>query len=100
MKLKTIEIQQTGIKNIRLIKEIGKLMKYSDFWHFFYEPELIVRVEIKKVRQIKEFLKSKKLSFKVYDYPFPKDKKGYGQGSKSRDIVTTYFDYFVYIFTV
>lgn len=92
---KTILIYQTDPKqNFLLAHWLGYLLKKDKcYFHFLYEPELIVRTDLKGTKIVRKFLKSKKAKFRIYDYPFPKDKKDFGENKKS--VVYKYKDFFM-----
>lgn len=50
----------------------GEYLKDDPLFHFFYEPDIIIRISVEKIlAQVKSYLDSKEISFKVYDYPTP-----------------------------
>lgn len=70
--MKTIHIKT---KNKSIIKKLYRdiLNKDSEF-HFFYEPELIIRTN--KVRKVRKWLHKNKIKHRVYDYPMPVHTEG------------------------
>ncbi len=68
-------------KKLLLKKLFFLFLEEDDSFHFFYEPNLIVRVsEDKILKQITKYLDKRKVKYKIYDYPYPEDKKEYGEG--------------------
>jgi len=65
--MKTVHLET---KNQRLIKKLyqGVLIN-DDKFHFFYEPELVIRVGNKFLRKLVDFIKDNGYEFRVYDYP-------------------------------
>lgn len=77
--MKTIHITEElkiDAQNTLLKELFKKILKNDNEFHFFHEPELVIRVEDKTVDFISEFLVDKRLEFKTYDYPIGKGKKG------------------------
>jgi hypothetical protein len=68
----------------KLIKELyAAFLKNDPLFHFFFEPDLIIRISNHKVLEnIKEHLKKMNLVFEVYGYPSPPpeaNKRRYGE---------------------
>lgn len=81
--MKTIQIKNKGLKyNKLLIKKLSSLFLIGDKdFHFFFEPDLIIRIKNQKtIGKIGRYLYKKKIEFDVYNYP--KTKKGYGEGDR------------------
>lgn len=96
-KLITIHVKQKDKrKNYLLVYDIYKKFPKLMYLHFFYEPDLIMRISTYDKNRISKFLTARKLKFKVYDYPFPKNKKNFGEGRDS--VVYKYFYYFTQLF--
>jgi hypothetical protein len=79
MTLKTIELELLSDSyNKRLVKKIYKLDLY--YFHFFYEPQLIVRVSDTDESKVISYLKKRHIKYEIYDYPngkgFRESKKG------------------------
>ena len=77
--MKTIHIQYLKrSKNKKLIKELYKQFLFKDeLFHFFYEPELIIRVSNKKILEnIEKYLANNLILYKIYDYPKPVKTEG------------------------
>lgn len=83
-----------------LVKELyHAALKDDPKWHFFYEPEIIVRISSKEVLQkVEELLTKKGAKFDVYPYPIPDKQKQKQYGETEGGIVLAYFDLFVSIF--
>jgi hypothetical protein len=66
-----------------ILELYNKFLKNDTLLHYFFEPDLIIRVSNNEVReQIKNYLSSKNISYEVYDYPSPpqaENKKRYGE---------------------
>jgi hypothetical protein len=79
--MKTIEITSKVKSKRKLLKKL-----YHDFlnrdpnWHYFIEPNLIIRTS--KVKEITGYLKFKKLDYLVYPYPYTHSKKQYGESKR------------------
>lgn len=58
-----------------LMKELYDLFLKDDTkFHFFFEPELIIRITNSEcLEKVKKFLQEKEIKFEEYDYPFPPD---------------------------
>lgn len=56
-----------------LIKETYEnCLKDDPKFHFFYEPEIIIRIDSQEcLDKTKSYLASKNIQFEEYDYPFP-----------------------------
>lgn len=68
--MKTIH---TRNKAKTLIKKLYKaVLKDDNQFHFFYEPELIIRVRNKNVEKVTKYLEKQGVKFEVYDYPYPR----------------------------
>lgn len=86
----TIEIHQIDKKqNRRLIIKVASLLSKNEYFHFFYEPRLIVRVRNQSVGKITRYLSKRKIAYNTYPYPFAKNVgkwgtgRGYGEDRKS-----------------
>jgi hypothetical protein len=91
----TIEIQDRNVTaNKKLIKKIFKQLPRNAYFHFLFEPELIIRVKNKERKCIIDYLKRKNIQYRVYSYPFPK--KGFGESKKS--VIYKYQDEFKELF--
>jgi len=75
--MKTIHIKSN---EPGLIVEIYNLfLKDDPDFHFFYEPEIIIRVSVKEIKnRIINFLDKNIISYEEYEYPFPPKGK-YGE---------------------
>src|SRR3990167_5823847 len=82
----TIEIQKIDSQEDRM-----KLVRYlfkeflleDDLFHYFFEPEIIIRVsEPKVLKDIENYLTKKEYKFFIYDYP-AFDKKGFYAANSS-----------------
>ncbi len=96
--MKTIHIEEKiPLHQKRLLKDLYKKFLYKDpLFHYFIEPELIIRVSKEKVlNEIKDYLKKEHLLFYVYDYPKPKHKDQYGENIKA---ILRNFDTFAKVF--
>lgn len=84
---KTIEIQKIHKqeKRMKLVQYLFK--KYlldDDLFHYFFEPEIIIRVsEPKVLKDIETYLTKKKYKYFTYDYPAAFDKKAFYGASPS-----------------
>lgn len=80
-----------------LIRELyDHALKEDPVFHFFFEPEIIIRIESKDcLEKVKSFLREKSIFFEEYDYPFPPEGK-FGEGKES--IVARYLDLFLPLF--
>ena len=87
---KTIEIQKIDKQKIRI-----KLVKYlflkflidDDLFHYFFEPEIIIRVsEPKVLKDIEEYLTQKQYKYFTYDYPAFEKKAFYGASPSDKSI--------------
>jgi len=90
----TIEDAQ---KSQDLIKDLyDKFLKDDPKFHFFFEPELIIRISSTDcLCKVKSYLNQNDIEFVEYDYPFPLDGK---YGETENGIVARNFDLFVTIF--
>src|SRR3990167_8097404 len=74
-KIKTIHTKIEGPRAQRLIKELyKKVLHGDDIFHFFYEPELIIRTTL--FNQVSAILNSKRVKYEIYKYPVDLGKKG------------------------
>ena len=82
--MKTIEIERQRYKVDKLTLDFlyKYILKYDDSFHFFFEPQLIIRTSY--VREVKKTLKNLGIKYKVYDYPYPK--KGFGESKQWKKI--------------
>jgi hypothetical protein len=80
---------------------IACLIKDSLF-HFFYEPDLIIRVfSTENLEKVELYLSENKYDFTTYDYPQPSKRlKEHCYGEKPNGIVMTYLDLFLPIFHI
>jgi len=70
-------------------------LKDDHLFHFFFEPELIIRISSKQcLQKIKEFLVEQKIEFSEYEYPFTK--KGFSEAQDG--IVAQHLDLFLSVF--
>ena len=78
--MKTIHIRKqfSRSKNEKLIRLLyKKYLIHDDLFHFFYEPELIIRIKFESIqKQIENYLKENKIPYEVYDFPKPINTKG------------------------
>lgn len=96
----TIEIKQEDLKaNKRLIRKIGKLLYEDEYFHFFYEPKLIIRVNRESRNKVTAYLKERGIRYSVYTYPFAKNvakwEKGTGYGEAKHSVVYRYRNAFL-----
>jgi len=95
-------------KQRELLVELYKTcLKDDEKFHFFYEPDIIIRLSSALViEKVKELLSSKGIKFTTYDYPTPfserlvvgSDKNIYCYGEEKGGIVMKNFDLFITIF--
>ena len=72
--MKTIHIET---KNKGLIKKLWPLLEKDGKFHFFYEPELVIRISKKKVlRAVKNYLEKNSFEYREYAYPGKGKKEG------------------------
>ena len=87
---KTIEIQKIDNQKIRwkLLKYLFTEFLYEDnLFHFFFEPEIIIRVSKPKVLgKIENYLNKKGYKFFIYDYPAFDKKAFYGANLKDKSV--------------
>lgn len=89
--MKTIEVQGKNLKiQKRRAKKLIKLLPKNVYFHFLFEPELIIRLENENTKYITDYLKKRKIGYKIYPYPFTK--KGFGEARKG--IMHEYLHYF------
>jgi len=75
--MKTFETNLYDYKlSIKLMKYLMKKKALSWPFHFFFEPQLIIRTNNK----IGPILKEYHIKYKIYPYPYPK--KGFGEAKK------------------
>lgn len=82
-----------------LVKSLYRHALHEDpLFHFFYEPDLIIRTSLLSVREkIEQWLKDRNYTFIIYDYPTPKPIFGqilYGENG----FVEEHLDLFLEIF--
>ena len=67
-----------------LIKELYQhTLKDDPNFHFFFEPELIIRITTTEcLTKVKELLQNRSIEFEEYEYPFPPEGK-FGEGKDS-----------------
>ena len=93
MKLKTLHVKSAELNfNKQLVKYFWALLPKGAYFHFFYEPDLIIRTESKYIKKLTPYLKSHKLSYRTYIYP-----TGRPFGESKKGIVMKYFDYYVWL---
>ena len=97
MKIQTIEIKSKDLSfNKELVRYIFLWYINKEYFHFFYEPHLVIRTEPKIIRKIKKLLKKyKNLKHRVYDYPF-----GRGYGESKKGIVVKHLEFFKPLFNI
>ena len=81
----------------QLVKELYDYsLKVDPKFHFFFEPEIIIRITSDDcLDMVKGFLSSKNINFEEYDYPFPPE----GKFGEERDgIVARNLELFLTIF--
>lgn len=85
-----------GLK--KLINELYEYtLKNDTAFHFFYEPELIIRISSEScLTKVKAFLSQRNIPFEEYDYPFPGAKGKFGE--EEGGIVATNLDLFLPVF--
>ena len=56
-----------------LLKELyDHTLKEDPLFHFFFEPEIIIRIDSEAcLNKVKDFLSQRNIEFEGYDYPFP-----------------------------
>src|SRR3990167_11055949 len=79
--MKTIELEIKGERAILLMKYLLKKKVLGWPFHYFLEPQLIIRTDNKS--KIIPILKKLELKYKVYDFPYPK--KGFGEAKKYKN---------------
>ena len=73
--LKTIHTKIKQPKAKKLLKLLyEQVLRRDGEFHFFYEPELIIRTSLYK--EIIQILETKKIKYEVYKYPVDLGKKG------------------------
>lgn len=88
----TIQIYEKDVrKNQKRVKQLIKLLPKKAYYHFLFEPQLIIRVHNKDKHYITDYLNKKKLKYITYRYPF--SKRGYNESKKSMTYI--YRDEFV-----
>ena len=85
------------VKLKNLINEIYKYtLKDDHSFHFFYEPEIIIRIMSPEcLEKTKMFLTSKNIEFEEYDYPYPPEGKF---GEDKNGIVAKNLELFLNVF--
>lgn len=87
---KTIEIQKIKgqEKRIKLVRYLFKnFLIDDDLFHYFFEPEIIIRISNSKVlKDIEEYLTKKQYKFFIYDYPAFDKKAFYGANPTDKTI--------------
>jgi hypothetical protein len=78
--MKTIQVfNRTPKRNRLLIRCLyKKILKRDDTFHFFFEPDLIIRTSL--FNEVKKYLDKRKIEYKTYAYPYTK--KGYGESKR------------------
>lgn len=96
----TIHLKGKDVKKSqRRIRQLIKLLPKKAYYHFLFEPELIIRIHNKDKHYITDFLDKKKWKYETYRYPFSSkvskwsDHKGYGEDKKSMTYI--YRDEFI-----
>lgn len=96
----TIHLKGKDVKrNIKRSRILVKLLPKRAYYHFLFEPELIIRVYDRDKHYISDFLDKKKWVYETYRYPFSKKAgawgtgKGYGEDKKSMTYI--YRDEFI-----
>jgi len=93
--MKTIH---TKTKSRTLIKKLYReILKDDSLFHFFYEPELVIRVSENHLLALKKYLKDKNINFIEYDYPKEKGKKG-NLCFECEDLVLNNLDLFLQLY--
>jgi len=104
--MKTIHIlRQPKKKQQELIKELYQKFLYKDkLWHFFLEPDLIIRCTNRKVIQdIATYLHWKFVPFDIYDYPHSKNSVnigGWDYDEAPKSITVKYLKHFMQVYHV
>lgn len=97
--MKTIHLQKLSAKErVQLIKKLyKKILKNDDKFHFFYEPNLVIRATEDSIVKIKELLSELGYKFDVYEYPTDKKKKGFFC-FECEDYVLNNLEYFIQLY--
>jgi hypothetical protein len=82
----------------KLIRELYDCaLKDDPLFHFFYEPELIIRIGSEHcLQRVRLFLNERNVAFEEYDYPSPKTVKGFGE--EKGGVVAEHLDLFLPVF--
>jgi len=77
MEMNTIHVKS---KEPELIVDLFNLfLKDDPYFHFFYEPEIVIRVSVDGIKnQIIDYLDKNNISYEEYEYPSPPQGK-YGE---------------------
>lgn len=80
-----------------LIKELFEFtLKDDPKFHFFFEPELIIRIDSEScLEKVNSYLNGKNIPFEEYDYPFPEPP---GFGEERNGVVANNLDLFLSVF--
>lgn len=74
-------------------------LKEDSWFHFFYEPELVVRVStVKNLDAIQGYLREKNIECVVYDYPYPSLSEHRAFGENPEGTVSRYLNMFLKIY--
>jgi len=101
--LKFPKPQQDGMILVSDLKQVLHLLKdlYSNIlkddplFHYFFEPDLIIRIKDENVlARVKAYLQDKKIEFDEYEYPHAPDGK---YGEEKDGIIDKYLDLFLAI---
>lgn len=94
MEMNTIHVKS---KKPKLIIDIFNLfLKDDPYFHFFYEPEIIIRVSVDEIKnRIIDYLDKDNISYEEYEYPFP-PQGNYGEIEGG--IVANNLDLFIPVF--
>jgi len=84
--MKTIQVIELDHDNkIRLLHKLHKAYLWDDpNYHFFFEPDLIVRTS--NWFEISDYLDKRKIDYFLYDYPYSNLCFGYGESRRYRKI--------------
>ena len=95
--MKTIHIET---KNKGLIKKLWPLLEKDGKFHFFYEPELVIRISKKKVlRAVKNYLEKNSFEYFLLPDEIESMVKGMYVRSKNEDVeIDKIFDKYLHPF--
>lgn len=77
--------------NQKRVKELIKQLPKTSYYHFFFEPSLIIRIHNKDKKYLADYCDKKKWKYRTYIYPITKN--GYGESKKSMTYI--YRDEFI-----